>query len=111
MAIEFKEHCMAAEGPGRPPPVRGRSMHRPWPAPPTSPSSARSAGRRMYSLTSTRCCWTDILASLRCAQAGAAAGSYAAATAVSQINQDCIAASASTNADTIRSMLGLPPLG
>src|ERR1039458_1802486 len=35
MAIEFKEHCMAAEGPGRPPPVRGRSMHRPGPAPPT----------------------------------------------------------------------------
>lgn len=47
-------------------------------------------------------------ASIRCAQAEAAAGSYAAATAVAGTREDCIAAADSTIAGTIRSMLGLP---
>lgn len=52
---------------------------------------------------------TDIPASIRCTRAGARAGSRAAAVNVNDFNQDCQAASAATNADTIRSMLGLPP--
>jgi len=52
---------------------------------------------------------TDIPASIRCTRAGARAGGRAAAVNVNDFNQDCQAASAATNADTIRSMLGLPP--
>ena len=52
---------------------------------------------------------TDIPVDIRCTRAGAAAGSRAAAVTVNDTNQDCQAATDSTTADTIRSMLNLPP--
>ncbi|HVB45259.1 MAG TPA: hypothetical protein VNF47_21495 [Streptosporangiaceae bacterium] len=49
-------------------------------------------------------------ASIRCAQAEAAAGSYAAATSVSSTNQDCIAAQDIGDPQQIRALLHLPPM-
>ena len=52
---------------------------------------------------------TFMPADIRCTRAGAAAGSRAAAANVNDFNPDCQAAADSTIADTIRSMLNLPP--
>jgi len=46
---------------------------------------------------------------IRCYQAAAAGGSYAADSQLAYTNQDCIASDTSTIPDSIRSMLGLPP--
>jgi hypothetical protein len=53
---------------------------------------------------------TDVQADIRCDQDEARAKTYAQADAISY-NQDCTAANTTSNADTIRSMLGLPSLG
>jgi hypothetical protein len=53
---------------------------------------------------------TDVQASIRCARDEMRAHSYGQVDAINS-NQDCTEAQNTTNADTIRSLLGLPSLG